>query len=643
VRPESARYRLAVYCACAALAVLGACLQGQDLGFDTLHYHLYSGFSALHDRSSQDYFAAGPQSYFNPYAYVPFYALVSAGFSALSVSCLLALAQSTILWFTYELGVCACPSPEQRARLACGVCAAALALLNPVLIYQLGSSYADITTAALVVWGWLLLARAVRHPRPAHVVGAGLLLGAATALKLTNVVHAVAGATLLIMLQGPLYGRLRYALGYATSLIAGLGLVAGPWAYRMARQFGNPFFPVLNNVFRSPEFTTEPLRNFRFVPESLTEALWRPFAIAQPDSMVQVEPIAADIRYAAILVLLGAIAARWLWRRRPGHARSTALGTEGKDSRVLMALGCGLLTDWVLWLYESGNGRYFLPMASVAAVVLVALPLWQLALRPAIGALAIIIGLQGVQLFMGSDHRDQPIGTDHRWIEVSVPVRLATEPNLFLSIGVQSNSWVVPYLAPGSGFINFDGAYSLSLAGANGARIAGLLRRFDGHVRVLIEGSRLQPETERTGPHRSQVDGALERLGLRVDPGDCETITARVPLLTCATVPADPAQLRADALRQGAVDLVLDRVEDACPQLFQPRRMQTQHLGNVWMRYYAATDTIAFTNRGEVKFQGLFRGADVRVIGRESDWAQAPLKLVCGRRNDLYFAKVAHP
>ena len=45
--------------------------------------------------------------------------------------------------------------------------------------------------------------------------------------------------------------------------------------------FGNPFFPFLNNIFRSPEFTTEPLRHFRFIPSSVAEALWRPFEIGR--------------------------------------------------------------------------------------------------------------------------------------------------------------------------------------------------------------------------------------------------------------------------------------------------------------------------------------------------------------------------
>ena len=51
------------------------------MAWDTLNYHLYAGFSAVNDRFAQDYFAAGPPSYFNPYAYVPFYALVSIGTS----------------------------------------------------------------------------------------------------------------------------------------------------------------------------------------------------------------------------------------------------------------------------------------------------------------------------------------------------------------------------------------------------------------------------------------------------------------------------------------------------------------------------------------------------------------------------------
>jgi hypothetical protein len=211
--------------------------------------------------------------------------------------------------------------------------------------------------------------------------------------------------------------------------------------------------------------------------------------------------------------------------------------------------------------------------------------------------------------------------------------------------------------------INFDGAYAMSLRGVNGERIAALLHRYGPqHVRVLVTGSSLH-DGGKEGPQRSNVDDALARLGLRTDASDCETITARgVPaapfqiviagtaheprsqhlqLVTCATQAADPADLARRAERQRQVDLVLDRLEDTCPQLFGPHGYETQHIGGVWSRYYGGTDLVAFVNRGQVKFLGTIHGPDVQYLGKESEWAVAPVALVCGRHNDVYFARPA--
>ena len=101
----AAPYRFPVYLACTILALVINCLLGKDMPSDTLSYHLYAGFSAVHDRFAQDYFPAGPQTYFNPYIYVPLYYLVSSGLSSLEISSLLAIVHSIMLWLTYELAV----------------------------------------------------------------------------------------------------------------------------------------------------------------------------------------------------------------------------------------------------------------------------------------------------------------------------------------------------------------------------------------------------------------------------------------------------------------------------------------------------------------------------------------------------------
>ena len=660
--------RLPVYAASTLLALACSYLLGVDVEWDTLDYHLYAGLSALHDRSAQDYFGAGPPAYFNPYAYVPFYLLLSRGLPALVASSVLAVAQSAILWLTFELALCVCPSDNRRVRLACGICAAVLAFLNPILIQQFGSSFADITTAALVLWGWWLLARSAAAPVAWRVAWGGLLLGAAAAFKLTNAVHAVAAVALLVVVPRSLSGRVRCALVYLGAAALGFTIVSAPWAYRLARQFGNPFFPLLNNMFHSPEFTTQPLRLFRFIPESFTDALWRPFAIANPVAQVQVELLAADIRYAVLTLLLLAVGARWLWHRARRRPVQTASADRATNGRLLLALGCALVVDWVLWLRVSGNGRYFLPMACVTAVLIVALLFGQLAERPKVRnyLLAVILAIQSLQVWMGTDYRWAPLPWGGPWFQVSMPQRLATEPNLYLTMGIQSNAFIAPYLAPASGLVNFAGGYALGSQGPGGDHVEALIRRYAPHVRMLITGKRLYSAAEERGPRLSDVDDALERFSLRVDPADCLTISVRgVPppleiqvgnafsldppsrdtthLVSCRVVPADPADIAARRASQRAADVVLDHLEDSCPALFQPRRLQTEHVGSRWQREYFNTDLAAWVSHGEVKFRDLASPDDLIRLGAASDWARAPLRLACGRRDHHYYARVLGP
>src|SRR6266404_8249627 len=109
IQGVDAPYRLPVYLVCTILALVTNYLLGKDMASDTLSYHLYAGFNAVHDRFAQDYFPAGPQSYFNPYSYVPLYYLASSRLSSLEISSALAIVHSVMLWLTYELAVSVCP------------------------------------------------------------------------------------------------------------------------------------------------------------------------------------------------------------------------------------------------------------------------------------------------------------------------------------------------------------------------------------------------------------------------------------------------------------------------------------------------------------------------------------------------------
>jgi hypothetical protein len=656
-------YRLPAYIACTLLALATNFLLGKETAWDTLNYHLYSGFSAVNDRFAQDYFAAGPPGYFNPIAYVPFYAMVRAGLPALVIASVLAAAHSVILWITFELGVAVCPSGGLRMRFTFGVCAALLAFVNPILMQQIGSSFADITTAELALGGWLLLASAVRAPQTMRVVWAGLLLGAASALKLTNAVHAIAGFAVLIVLPLTLRGRIRQWLHYGLSLGLGFSIVTAPWSYHLERMFGNPLFPLMNGVFRSPEFSTEALHHFRFTPDTLAEAFWRPFAIANPTYMVHEELMAPDLRYAVLVTLVAAFLLRQGWRYFTHSPRQTARAKPADSTRVLLALGCGLAVDWALWLDASGNSRYFLPMACIAAVVIVGV-LFRLFAAPKARnyILIAIFGAQVISLWLGTQYRWTASPWGGPWFDVAVPQKLRTESNLYLSMGVQSYSFIAPYLAKNSGLVNFSGGYALGSDGPNGGRVRALIGRYAPHLRLLTGGERIYDDAERREPSLSFVNSTLERFGLRVDTGDCATIIVnglppqleitlatskpaaptirdKTFLVSCRLVP-DETDHSTRLTEQRSADLALDHLEDACPKLFQPRRLSTDYIGTSWLRRYVNTDLTAWVSHGEVKFVQAIHGSRLVYVGPEADWEKAPPRLVCGRKDGVYFAKL---
>lgn len=651
--------RLYVYLSCTVLAILTSYHLGKEMLWDTMDYHVYAGFSALHDRFGKDYFAAGPQGYFNPYAYVPFYLLIRSALTPLEDASILAALQSGILWATFEVALLVGPRGRPGISLAIGMLAVVLAFANPVMINELGSTYADITTAEIALAGWLVLLSTVRVPGVGRALGAALLLGAASALKLTNSVHAVAAGTLLLFIPGGWRRRLRHAAMYFVGVVAGFLAIAAPWSLRLERHFGNPLFPLLNGVFRSPDFTTAPIRDYRFVPHSIGAALLRPFAMLTSAPMVHFELPAPDLRYALLVMLALLLAARWAWGRLRYVPATGASLEQASARRMLAALGCGFVFDWTLWLVASGNSRYFIPMACVAAVLCVVL-----VFRVTVGmpktrtcVLAGILGMQCFASYAGADYRARLPWTHGSWFSLSVPLRLKSQPSLYFSIGEQSNSFIVPDLPAGSGFVNLDGAYVLGSGGASGHRIRSLIERYAPHLRVVMPDPKGNVGRRPRSSVLDAMDDALEPFGMKAVPRDCSMMVARGVtspltvgfgtgglrrhdarqnhaeyLITCGIRRTGP--LGAHPAGQRAADLALDHLEDACPTLLQPRRPADTLMGNrahgyVFARRYSNTHTVAWVARGRVEFGNVIGGRE-EDAGAEKTWEEAPPHVSCG-------------
>lgn len=673
--------RFWVYLMSSLIALAISDVLGKDVMWDTLAYHLYAGFGALHDRFGQDYFAAGAQSYFNPYVYVPYYLLTRSGLSAFGVSAVLALVQSGILWLTYELAISVSPVEGRSARTAFACCSVALAFANPILINLIGTSYVDTITGEVVLAAWLLLLAAVRAPGMLRVIGAGLLLGAVSALKLTNAVHTLAACSLLLFVPGGYKARARHALAFAAAVTSSFLVVMAPWSIHLERHFGNPFFPLFNGLFRSPQFFAASLQDHRFIPDSLANALLRPFAIAAPVTLTDDEFAAPDLRYAILLVLTASVLVGWAWRRYARRGRSQPALPASSQWHAFVALGCGFLTDWVLWLAASGIGRYFIPMACVAAVLAMGLLFRLCAARPSLRAYLIValLGVQAFELCAGATYRVHIPWDGGPPFELSIPNALAEQPGLYLTQNEVSLSFLAPFLAPASGLVNLEGDFVIGPNGPNGAHLKSLIGRYAPHVRVVVFDRRVGAKRGVGLPDAEHVNDTLAHFGLRAISDDCATIVMkdarpsfaevpasslpihlpqlngrmiRVPmspndvLMACKVVP-DNSQHTALFGGDRRADLVFNRLEDACPQLFQPSRTVTEDFGDdasgYRMRRYEGTGLALMITRGSVKFFDPLRGGSPTYLGRESDWETASLPLVCGRRDERYYAEFVKP
>ncbi len=649
-------WRSVAYTFALLFALTWTLTHGKDVHWDALNYHLYLGFSALNDRFALDFFGAGTPSYINPYAYVPLWLMVDAGWPAFWIAVVLGAFHAIALGLTFEIALQAGLRDRQLALPRFALFAVLLAVINPVFLQGLGSTFIDISTGVFVLGGWLALARTLRAGGLGQAALAGVLCGVAAALKLSNAVFAMAAVPALLLVAGSFAIRVRMVLAYSAACGAAFAAVSLPWSWPLWREFANPFFPFLNHWFGSPDFTTAPLRLERYLPANWQEFLLRPFEMLSPRSNVHTDTRAPDLRYAALVAALaiwGALALRSTFGRVGSGSGPLAVGGGGNPPdedpaalRVLVGLLVGLAAAWFLWLAIAGNSRYFISMACIAGVVL-ALVLQRLFRRwrsATIVAALVLVTMQFVQIVLGSDWQrgGQPWGGS--WLRVEIPDRFRSEPYLYLSAGFLSGSAFVPHLHPASGMMNITGFNALGPRNPGGARAQALIDRNAHRLRILVPLPHgVVDRASLPGPPEN-LRVHVRRFGLRVDGTDCEFLRVEANprgelrpepqqspwkyFLTCRLERA-PAERLAYEREVREIDTIFDRVEDVCPNLFQPRRPVTQEM-NHWLRTYNMGSEIQlYIEDGQLKYFFPLRGGNPIEIGSVDAWRAGPQPIDC--------------
>ena len=626
---------------CIGSTIAWALVAGKDLNWDQLNYHFYAGYSFVQDRLDQDFLAANAQSYFNPLPYVPFYWMVSRGWSSVAITCVLAITHSLNIALAFFITRRALPANNCH-RNSLAFLGAALAFVSPVFLVEAGASFADVTTGTLALLAVLVL-QAQDQDKPwwrDAALAAGVCVGCAAGLKLSNVIFAPAIAAMLLNTPAVTRSHLCKLLLLAVGGFFGVLVTHGYWSWRLWTEFKNPFFPMFNATFASPDYPALNHQHGRYLPDSLFDAVSLPFRMIALRSWIYIESVSPDLRFAAItvamLVIIGIVTCR--------RVKVDASHHPGPAQPLIVFF----LTAYAFWLITSGNGRYGIVISILAGpVTAVCVHAAFRAFRkeaqtwiPLCGLIAMqVFHLQNGQLHWGTGSWTQT------WYDVSVPKKLQTTPYLYIAVGSESNSYIAPFLSPHSAFTNPIGQLSFDLDGPGGARLKNLLTKYEGRVRII---SKLPPGAQTSEPAfhawQSSANNMLSRFGLEIDPGDCELITTagmshelgndytggdeRRQLRTCKLRPAvEDESLKAE---RREVKELFESVVRWCPKLFKPTYTVVEKTPSGWFSTYADSDSTIRLDNGDLAVTQPHTSA-VIALGNVADWKQNKHAVDCAK------------
>ncbi len=563
--------------AASLVALLGGCLSlwlGQDSNWDLRNYHLYNGYAALQGRLHLDLAPAQMQSYFSPLLDVFQYLLLVrlpgplVGFVMGVLHGLLFVPVAGVAWWVLR-------DRAERAWLAPLLGVAGLCMAS--VLSEFGNTMADNTTALFVVGSlWAVVHAQSRAegvvPWRSWVV-AGVLLGMAVALKLTNAIYAIGMAAALLAAGGRWSQRVLGLTVVAATALLVAALAAGWWYWQLWQHHGNPLLPQFNAWFQSPLAQQGGVADTRWLPRGLGEhVLWPLIFAANPKRVSEISLV--QLVWPLLFVVGLALLGQHLLRRRRAH-------TAAAFAPVLRGVVAFVLVSYLLWQFVFSIHRYLSALELLAPLLLWCgwVRLWPGKRGPRsagwLVAVCVIVSLVGRGDWGHESWASQAF-------RVQGPPMAAPAQSVVLLVGAEPQGWRVPllpaqarYAAVASNFPEAEG-YRAALAAMLDERpyqfamLPGysdrLALRFEalnrkvaavglhaepgcgklGWIARTVRGGRLKVEQQqgrcvlvpgKAGPmtpaaaeaeERTAAQARLGAYGLQLVPGSCVTLDSRI-------------------------------------------------------------------------------------------------------------------
>ncbi|HLH93615.1 MAG TPA: glycosyltransferase family 39 protein [Xanthobacteraceae bacterium] len=505
------RFRLLLGLVCIGAGILSIML-GPDNYWDLRYYHLYNPWAYLHHRYLYDVGPAQEQGFLNPTPDFLLYGLISSPLNDFPrvVAFIMGAVHGINAALLLSI-VCQVLRPPQTVdRFALRAMAWLFGVSGSGFVSLLGTSTNDLTSALFVLGSLLGLLKVADRPAGRSswkgFAAAGLWAGLGLGLKYT-VAFVVPGLGVVALLVAV---RKRTLIGLVVfGLAAALGVLifAGHHMLALWEDFGNPLFPYMNQIFRSPYFEPTEIWDPRFIPDSFFKLMTFPFYWTRLNDYVVSEPRFRDWR-AAIAYVAIVIGALWLiatWLRShhlpKGLAQTPGLG-------LVLAF---LIVSYFSWALEFGYYRYAIPLEMLTGVVTVGVLIWLFENRSLrLSAAAVVLMLAAATtVYLNWGRRPY---TD-KYVEVKVP---PLPPNSIVLIATwDPAAYFIPFAEPSARYLGIENNY-LQIGQNNklATEVKRLMRTPGPPKYVLSVGSF----------DADKLNALLANFGLRLSPAPCAPI-----------------------------------------------------------------------------------------------------------------------
>lgn len=504
-----------------------ALLLGQDANWDLRNYHWYNAYAFLNGRYGFDLLPSQIPYFYNPLLDIPFY-LLATHVPAKVAGFVLGAVQGLNFVLLFLISFSALEIETSYRKILISAFLAALGMFGGEGLSLIGTTFGDNLTSLGVLLAVLLIIHnhkrlLLDRPQKAYalIFGFGILPGLMMGLKLPEVIFCVGTCFALLFAGGAWQRRFMLSLFFGFGILLGVALSLGHWAWALQVHFGNPLFPYFNDTFKSPMLGNINLRDTKFLPHNVFEAISFPFLFAENPLRVGEIPW-RDWRIPILYIVLPLS----IFMRFALPIQSREILTRSYATRYLLWMG-GI--SYVAWLGMFAIYRYIVPIEMLAPLlILCALALWPVSNRTRLVVTTLLLFVIASSITPGNWTR-RTSWSDH-FVETGIPSLGNTSNLMILMAGIEPYAHLIPQFPPEIPFVRIQSNFS-DPGQANGMNQL-IHNRVDAHKgRFMI----LIPQW-----NEKDAERAMGYFGLHFAPQPCQKVEDRLydvsPMELCSVI-----------------------------------------------------------------------------------------------------------